>query len=280
MAELFVVKESGETEPLNIDKIRDALLRAGAGRSLADEVIDEISPGFRQNMGTREIYRMAFDTLHALKPGAAARFGLKGALFRLGPDGHAFETFVSALLKGRGYETKPRQTLQGKCVSHEIDVVATRQQSKNWNAASCIIECKFHNAPSMRCHIQSALYSWARFLDVHERNPNIKEGWLATNTKFTTEAIQYSDCVGLRLLGWSFPYNESIQVRIEENKLYPLTVMHDLDRRTFELLHNAGIILVPDLASKGEEELVKLGIQRQKAEMLKKTAKQVLSSNG
>jgi len=231
-------------------------------------------------MPTYEIYKMAFEALIEIRPGAAARFGLKNALIKLGPDGYPFETFMGSLLKGRGYSTHLRQMLRGKCIQHEIDVVASRGEYEGHKRTKFIVECKFHNSPHFECHIQSALYSWARFLDVHAGNPEIDSVWLATNTKFSRDVVAYSDCVGLKLLGWSFPVEESIQVRIEENKLYPITVIGNLDRRTFGTLHNAGIITVKELFAAPDAQLRGLKIRDREIEQLKYAAKAILSNKG
>lgn len=278
MAEIFVRKGDGSLEQLDYNKIRQALRRTGANNSLVNEVVDSLSSRVYQNIPTAEIYKMAFDALRDIKPGAAARFGLKNALLKLGPDGYPFETFMGALLKGRGYSTLLRQILQGKCIQHEIDVVASRGQHEGKPPTKCVIECKFHNSPHFECHIQSALYSWARFLDVRDRNPDIDSAWLATNTKFSRDVIVYSDCVGLKLVGWSFPENESIQVRIEENQLYPITLIPDLDRRTFTYLHDAGIITIKELSAAPVEQLRELRLHEKEIERLKREAKAILSS--
>jgi len=280
MAEIMVRKADGTVEPLDYNKIRHSLSRAGASRSLSNEVIDSLQSRMRSGIATDEIYKLAFERLREMKQGAAARFGLKAALLRFGPDGHPFETFVAALLKGRGYSTQLRQTLRGKCIQHEIDVVASRPAIPGHNATKFISECKFHNSPHLQCHIQTALYSWARFLDVHEANRDIDSGWLVTNTKFSYDVIQYSDCVGLKLLGWSFPRDESIQVRIEENRLYPTTLISRLDRRGFEALHNAGIILAKDVASAQDERLRALGFSDKNAQGIKEEAKSIMSARG
>lgn len=276
----MVLKKDGEREPLDWEKVKRALRKSGASHGMVEEVIDAMMTKVVPDMRTNQIFGLAFSELDRLRPGAAARFGLKDALFRLGPDGYPFETFVGALLKGRGYSTKLRQIVPGKCVSHEIDVVAERPAGK-WGAPShAIVECKFHNAPEMRCHIQSALYSWARFLDVRERTPSITSAWLATNTKFTTETIQYADCVGLKLLGWSFPHHESIQVRIDENKLYPITVLKGLDRAAFSRLHDMDIILVKELLEAPAQRLAQTGIPRARLDVLVEQARQVMSNRG
>jgi hypothetical protein len=280
MAEIMVKKADGSMEPMDYNKIRHALCRAGAGSSLSNEVIESIQAQARSGITTDEIYHLAFDRLRQLKAGAAARFGLKAALLRFGPDGHPFETFVAALLRGRGYSTQLRQTVRGKCVQHEVDVLASRPAIKGHPATKFIAECKFHNSPHLQCHIQTALYSWARFLDVHAANPGIDSGWLVTNTKFSYDVIQYSDCVGLKLLGWSFPRDESIQVRIEENKLYPITLLSRLDRRGFLALHDAGIILVKDIASAQDSRLREIGFSEKQAQGMKEEAKRIMSARG
>jgi len=277
MTQVFVRKGDGTTVPLDYDKVRLSLRKSGASGALANEVLEALQGKLYNNMSTSEIHRLAFEELRSLQPGAAARFGLKSALLKLGPEGYPFETFVGALLKGRGYSTKLRQILQGNCITHEIDVVAARPKIPGHEATKCMVECKFHNSPHFKCHVQSALYTWARFLDVQRRNPDIDSAWLATNTKFSGEVIAYGDCVGLKLLGWSFPSEESIQVRIEENKLYPITVLTHLDRGTFERLHSSGIILVKELLDAPQERLHSLRIPDREIERLKEEAKRIMS---
>ena len=278
--EIFVKKGDGTSEPLDYNKIRHALRKSGASGSLVEEVIESLLPSMKNGVTTDEIYRLAFDNLREIRPGAAARFGLKSALLKLGPDGYPFETYMGALLKGRGYETKLRQIVSGKCITHEIDVVASRGNYEGHKPTKCIIECKFHNSLHFECHIQSALYSWARYLDVRDRNPDIDSAWLATNTRFSRDVIMYGDCVGLRLLGWSFPQNESLQIRIDENKLYPITILSSLERRSFAALHAAGIITVKDIADAAPETLRQLRMSEKEIEKLKEESKRVLSSKG
>ncbi|VVC02372.1 ATP cone domain protein [uncultured archaeon] len=280
MAPIMVQKVDGSVEPLNLEKVRDALRRAGANSTLAEEVVESLQIHLHPGITTSEIYRLAFSTLREMKPGAAARFALKTALLRLGPDGYPFETFVGSLLKGRGYSTQLRQIVRGRCISHEIDVIATRPAIPQHAATKAIIECKFHNSSYMRCHAPAALYSWARFEDVHGANKDIDSVWLATNTKFTTDTIQYADCVGLKLMGWSFPGNESIQVRIEENKLYPISILRSMNRRTFDQLHRGGIILVKEFQAASIEKLKELGLSEKDIEKLELDAKAVMSEKG
>jgi len=280
MAPIMVLKADGSSEPLNLEKVREALMRAGANKGLAEEVVESLQNHLRPGITTTEIYQQAFSILREMRPGAAARFALKTSLLRLGPDGYAFETFIGSLLKGRDYRTQLRTIVRGRCISHEIDVIAARPAIPGHAATKAIIECKFHNSAYMRCHAPSALYSWARYLDVRGANPDIDSVWLATNTKFTTDTIQYADCVGLKLMGWSFPSTESIQVRIEENRLYPITILRSLDRRTFNALHTAGIIMVKEFQAASVEKLRGIGLSEREIERLGLDAKAVMSNKG
>ena len=280
MADIFVKKGDGTLQPLDYNKIRHALRKAGASGALCEEVVESLLPRIKNGITTDEIYKLAFQSLREMRPGAAARFGLKAALLRLGPDGYPFETFVGALLKGRGYATYLRQIVPGKCITHEIDVVATRGSFEGHAPTKCIIECKFHNSPHLECHIQSALYSWARFLDVHDKNPGMDSVWLATNTKFSRDVIAYGDCVGLKLLGWNFPQDESIQIRIDESKLYPITVLPSMSRRAFVTLHSAGLITVKDIIAAQDAQLRGLHFNEKEISAMKEDCRRVLSSRG
>jgi len=280
MKKIMVRKGDGTHEQFDVNKLQGSLKNSGASPSAVDEVVSHMLLKIRNGMSTAEIYRMAFREMRKVQPGAASRYHLKSALFRLGPEGYPFETFVAALLKGRGYSTLLRQNIDGKCVNHEIDVIAERPPMNGKPRKKCTIECKFHNSMGTHCRIQNALYSWARFLDIKAQNRDITEAWLATNTKFSFDTIQYANCVGLGLLGWSFPRRESLQVRIEEHRLYPITILPSLDKRSFSMLHDAEIMLVPELVRENPERLSRFGISRQKAETLIDEAKQALSPKG
>jgi len=268
MKEILIMKGDGTTEPFDASKLRTSLRKAGASQAEVDEVADAVMSVLKAGMPTKEIYGIAFRELRKISKKTASKFGLKAALFKLGPEGYPFETFIGAMLKGRGYSTKLRQNLNGRCVNHEMDVIAERPAMNGKPATKAAIECKFHNAMGTLCHIQTALYCWARFLDIRGTNPDIDSMWLVTNTKFSLDAIQYSDCIGLKLLGWSFPGDESLQIRIEENKLYPITVLHSLDKASFSLLNGAELLLVKEIVEKGESGLAALGMPGSKAEQL------------
>ena len=141
----------------------------------------------------------------------------------------------------------PSEILQGKCVTHEIDVVAHK------NGDTTIVECKFHSEEGRNCNVKIPLYIAARFMDVkaywdtNPHNTNLNEGWLVTNTRFTKDALEYGKCIGLKLLSWDYPENDSLKARIDRLGLYPITVSTLLTKREKQFLLNRNIVLCRDL---------------------------------
>lgn len=224
MKSITVVKESGEKENYDPAKVRDALRRAGLSAKAADEVISRLERKLYDGITTKKIYQTVYEFVDALKPEVSHKYNLKRALLEIGPAGYGFEDFTAKLLSLEGYRTEVRQIIQGKCVTHEIDVIAAKGDD------TYLIECKFHNQPGLRCSIQTALYVYARFLDVSEGAKlglcrKFTRPWLATNTKFSDDVVKYAECMGIPLLGWHQPLDNGLEVRIDRTKCYPITVI-------------------------------------------------------
>lgn len=241
-----VVKASGEREAFSREKLTASLQRAGASPATANAIVEELSSSLRDGMSTREIYRLAFRRLKREPRGLAARYNLKQAIFALGPSGFPFERFVSRLFAERGFGVEVGKILKGKCVSHEVDVVATKA------AKHLMVECKFHNQQGTKTNVKTALYVKARFDDIREADPKgaaprIHEGWLVTNTKLTSDAIAYASCAGITAIGWSHPHSGDLQDMIEANGLHPLTCLTSLARDEKQELLMRGLVLCRDL---------------------------------
>jgi len=243
---MWVVKASGETEKFDSSKIKRTCLRAGASEELANKIAQEVTKKVYDGISTKEILNIALKMLNKEKPHIAARYDLKGAMFRLGPAGFVFEQFIGELFKEYGYQTKVHNIIKGYCVSHEVDVVASRE-NKNF-----MIECKYHNLQGIYTGLREVLYTYARFLDLCEgskRNlcQNFEQPWLVCNTKFSDDTIQYAQCKGIKLVGWSYPENNSLEKLIEDKKLYPITMISGLDADFLDKLSSASFILALDL---------------------------------
>ncbi len=243
----IVAKNSEEKEFFSEEKLRASLHSCGATNKQADLIIKQLNPQIYNGISTDEIYKKAFLILKKIDRSFASRYSLKRALFALGPTGYPFERLIGALLREKGYKTEVGVVLQGNCVTHEIDVLA----EKDGNVY--VIECKFHSDPNTTSNVKVPLYINSRFLDVqHYWNSSsnitrLKQGWLITNTRFTKDAIEYGNCIGLTLLSWDYPKGNSIKTNIDNYGLYPVTALTTLSKKEKQQLISTDIILIKEL---------------------------------
>ncbi len=251
----WIVNASGLREEFDAAKVYRTCMRAGAEKEIAEKIAAEVSSRVRDGMSTRRILKMTLRLLEKLEePNVVARYDLKGAIMRLGPAGFPFETFLGEVLEAYGYSVKTRQIVQGGCITHEIDVIATK------GGKTAMIECKYRNASGDYIGVKDVLYTYARFLDLVDgckagKCERFDEVWLATNTKFSTEVVAYAQCKGMTLLGWRYPKGGSLEEMTEAKKLYPITILRELDSQAQRRLSAANLVLCKDLADKDESEL-------------------------
>lgn len=242
-----ITKADGTIEYFKIEKLRRSLRRAGARPDEVNFVIAELTPTLHDGIKTQEIYRNAFQLLHNTDSPVAARYSLRRALFNLGPTGFPFEKFLARLFAVDGYKTRTGIMLQGKCAEHEIDIAAYKDDH------SFVGEAKFHARPGIKSDLQVAMYSYARLLDLQAQKIcaedicGISEFWLITNTKFTSTASDYGNCVGLKLLGWDYPKRNNLHDRIQRAGVYPITVLQGLTANQAQTLIARDVILCSDI---------------------------------
>ncbi|MDD1772194.1 MAG: restriction endonuclease [Methanomassiliicoccales archaeon] len=242
-----VIKRSGEAEEFDPEKAIYALLKVGATRSEAECILQRVMPELYDGITTEELYRR----IRAQLPtGKAQQFSLKKALMLMGPDGHSFETFMARVFREMGYHTDVRLTLNGRCVTHEVDVVITKGDYR------ASVECKFHNALGIKSGIQEALYSWGRYLDIRDVN-DLDSVWLVTNTKFSSDVVKYANCVGMNLIGWRYPDDGSLEQLISRNNIYPITVLN-IKRGEQRTLLNHDFVVCRDILDRKPEMLTLL----------------------
>ena len=247
-AGMYVVKASGEKEELDVEKVRKTCLRAGASKELADKIAREVEKRAYDGITTGEILGLTLKLLED-EPEAATRYDLKRAVMSLGPTGFPFEKFIAEVLQNYGYKTRVGEIIRGRCVNHEVDVVAEKDGKRY------LVECKYHNAPGIHTDLKVALYTHARFLDLGD---NFDQAWLVCNTKLTADARRYAKCAGLKVTSWGYPRRESLERMIEGKKLYPATILRSVGSHEKGQLFQSGIILVKDLLGYGSEELEKV----------------------
>jgi hypothetical protein len=250
MEELIVTKAGGEQVVFSADKLRTSMRNAGAPDDIIDAVMEELLPKLYNGISTRKIYRWAFDMLKNRSRNLASKYKLKHAIMELGPDGFIFERFVSEILRQSGYQTKIGVIVQGKCISHEIDVLATSKSEH------ILVECKYHSQPGKVSDVKVPLYIRSRFEDVRSQwmiYPEIQNKKISckviTNTRFSPDAATYARCEGLELIGWDYPYGNGIKEMIDEMRLYPLTCLTSLSKGEKESLMAQGVLFCKDLTS-------------------------------
>ncbi len=245
---VLITKADGEKEPFNPHKLLQSLERAGASKHIAEEIERDINRELRAGMTTQELYRRAFAHLRGQTREVAARYSLKRALLELGPSGFPFEEYLAQLFEAEGYSARTDQIIQGACVEHEVDVVLEKGGARTY------VEAKFHNEAGYKTDLKVALYVKARLDDIaaHDKASADKaaysiSGMLATNTKFTSQAVQLAVCAGFELLGWEHPQGRTLHDRIEAVRLYPVTALTSISRRQKMALLEQKIVLCRDL---------------------------------
>lgn len=272
-----VLKASGDTEEFDPGKIRRTCLRAGATIDLAERIAKEVEKRSYDGISTREVLHMIIRLLKKEKPYVAARYDLKSSIFRLGPSGFTFEHYISEILREYGYSTKNNLIVKGDSVTHEIDVIASKDE-KNY-----MIECKYHNLPGIYTGLKVALYTYARFLDLKDgwkqgSCQRFDQPWLVCNTKFSKDTIKYANNKNLKLIGWRYPKKFGLEKLIEKKKLYPITILRTMKRRSQKKLGDFGLILAKDLLRKDLKKLSdKTKIRLKNLEKFSREAEEICS---
>ena len=242
---MYIIKASGRKEEFKPKKILGTLLRAGASKKLADEVVKEVQRKIRDGATTKEILNLALGLLKNKNPTIGARYDLKRAIMNLGPTGFPFEKYFSEILKHYGYTTEIGRILRGKYTSHEVDVIAKKD-------LVYMVELKYHNSLGVYTNLKVALYVYARFLDLKKR---FDKPWLATNTRLSRKALAYANGVGMKVTSWQYPKKDCLRELIEKKKLYPITILKSVNESTKHKLSDAGIMLAMDLVNYDLKEL-------------------------
>ena len=234
-----IIKSSGNKVKFSYSKLRRSLKKSGASEKMVSSIINEIRDELYQGISTKEIYNRAFALLKNYKGAYASRYKLKKALYELGPSGFPFEKFIAGLLQEIGYSVELNQVMNGECVSHEVDIVASKDSRRH------LIECKFHSEEGRNCDVKIPLYIASRFRDIYafEKNKHPGDGWVVTNTKFTGDAITYGNCANLKLLSWDYPKDNCLKKLIDDAGAFPITVSTLLSEPEKKFLLDRQIIL-------------------------------------
>lgn len=242
-----IIKASGELVDFDETRLRESLRKAGTGTVLIERVVEKIKAELHEGMTTKEIYRKAYSYLKQWERASAARYSLKRAIMELGPSGYPFEDFVGRIIEYEGFNVQVGVILKGRCIQHEVDVYAEDK------SRILLMECKYHGAHMRKSDVKTALYFHSRFNDLKEslkasNKDKDFQGFLVTNTRFTTDAADYGACSGLKMISWDQPKGESLKERIGRSGLHPITCMTTITKKEKRALIGEGIILTRDLS--------------------------------
>ncbi|MDA8611423.1 ATP cone domain-containing protein [Candidatus Pacebacteria bacterium] len=262
---ILITKGNGIKEPFNPDKLRASLKKANATVFVIDEIVDRISKEMVDGMTTAQIYKKAFEMLKSRAKDSAIKYSLRRSILNLGPTGFPFEEYIAQLFTAKGYKARTGQIMQGKCVSHEVDVVAANKNN------FLLTEVKFHNQNGIKTDTKVALYMKARFDDLATetfkfdgKNRKMTRGLLITNTKFTENSKKYARCVGtFDMISWEYPKKGNLYDLIEETKLHPMTCVPVLSQYDKQELLKRGIVNCSDL-KENTHVLKEIGVSEDK----------------
>ena len=273
-----VIKSTGERVDFSWNKVSRSARRVGATKETAGRIADCVEKDVRDGTTTLEIWKRIKQLLEQESPRLAMKFDLPRAMRRLGPTGFPFEKYIAAILKHQGYQIEVGKWVRGKCVRHEVDILASN------NDFYYLGECKYHNRRGLKIDLPTTLHYSARFLDL-EQGPDILKRVkgrkiktvLITNTQFTTQAIKYFKCVGKDLWGWRYPAGQGLQAIIDREKLYPITILPSFKgTRLKQAFSRQGKIMAKDVLTMDAEKVVhQLGCSSSLITSLVEEAKQL-----
>lgn len=243
-----VQKYSGELVSYNPESLKYSLSKSGASDNEVQNVFQLVEERLYDGITTRKLYEIAFDELKKVRHSFAARYSLKKALRDLGPEGFYFEQWIAKLYQEDGYNSVTGQKIQGHAVTHEIDVVAVK------NNKMLAIECKFRNDIDAKISVTTPMYFMSRLKDLENlnfsffnKNIPIAEGWLVTNANFTSDSIKFAEYHKMNLLSWDYPSGNNLKIKVDNTGEYPVTCLTSLSPEDKTKLLKAHFILVKDV---------------------------------
>jgi len=254
-----VIKGNGEKVQFDREKLKQALSFSGAGTEEQERIVSMVESRIYDGISTKQIYKLAFDLLKKESHKIAGRYRLKNAIMEMGPTGFPFEVFVGKIFETMGYEVETGLIVQGKCIQHEVDVIASKP------GEMLMVECKFHMDNTTKSGVQVPLYIQSRFLDVkaaweEQYGKDLRyRGGVVTNTRFSDDAIQYGKCAGLLMISWDYPLDTGLKYWIDKTGLQPVTSLISLAKKEKQLLLEKGIVLCNQL-EENKELLKEMGI--------------------
>ncbi len=252
----WVIKRDGRTEAFSEDKLIKSLLcciDAYRGAAIIKSVVKDMPETVR----AEDLFSKIRLEMWKSYPESAVKFGLREDMMKLGPAGYNFEDFYAKILIEIGIkDVKVRQVYRGRCAVHELDVVYSGQNGKEF------AEMKYHNQFGIYTGLKEAMYTYMRLLDLNDYGNNFSRANLITNTKVSEEAIMFSNCKGMGIVAWKYPPGSGLEKLIERTGSYPVTsFINFLSEEKIKELINLKIITLKDLVNAYESNTLPKGYE-------------------
>ncbi len=268
-----MTKADGTRQLFDREKVVRTCLRVGASRRIAEEVAGRVEDRLYDGIPTRKILQLAFRLLRKYKPAIRHILDLRRGLSLMGSKPE-FESFVQVLLARNGFEVAPNRIITGRCVEHEVDAIAKKDD------VTYFVEAKHHVSYHTPTGLDESRIARAILEDVTEglelgrSSLRIDRAMIVTNTRYSEHAMRYGECRNILQIGWRSPANLSLQNLIEEKNLYPLSCLRGLKNESRTKLVNSGVVLIEQLFEENLSSLARrTGIQKETLKQIIEKAK-------
>ena len=248
-----IIKHSGAIVEFNPEKLKNSLLKSGASSTVVANIMKSIQEQVYDGITTKQIYKMAFALLKKTANSHAARYNLREAIRALGPAGFFFEKYIARIFAYEQYSTVGNLILQGKCISHEIDVLIKK------NDIISMVECKYHAGRETPSDVKIPMYILSRFNDLKDKKhpiftlkDTVSGCWIVTNNRFTADAIAFAKCSDMQLLSWNYPENNNLKTKNDTQMLYPVSCLTTLTFGEKDRLLVLDVILVKEIINNSD----------------------------
>ena len=273
-----VRKFDGSLELYDQSKVIRTAIRMGLDRKAAEELADEISSKVYDGIPTSEILSLIHDLASKIRPELKYVENLREAISAMRPKPD-FEEYVRIVLKAAGYMVEPGRVLEGRCIDHEIDGIAFKDDEV------VIVETKHHVNPHAYTGLDTVLQLWAALEDLKEghrlgfHNYPFTSALLVCNTKISMHAERYARCKGMKYMVWNYPRAFALRDIIASHKIYPITMLKTLSRNQIAKLGDMGIVTISQLKELRKDEVARiLNVSEEHSEHLLKLAEIMLQT--
>ncbi len=267
---MFVIKADGTKERFQKSKIADTCIRAGVSRSNAEKIAEKVARTIKNGTHTKEIYRIILSELGRIEKKHTMIFRLREAIAEI--PSQMFEAYAKKVLQAHGYACRGSTLIKGKCVEHEVDIIAKKDKL-------FLVECKHHINPHRFCGLGIALQVQARLEDTVDgfkagiNKYNFDSAWIFNNTKFSDHAKMYAAAKGIRMTGWrSGDY--SLDSLVHAKRVFPITMVVTQPSVRQSLL-DSGILTIQDIVN--NENMLARKLKRDYAEKMAEQARRLIS---